>query len=633
MEAWSTSPPKASSTVTLYKRPHPEKELSKKISPEEEPPRKRKKITTAVDRSPPTNLSFADLGGMDIVIQELGKLLIPPLRGPTRYARKRNRPPGILLHGPPGCGKTQTANAVAAVFGLPFITFSATSIVSGMSGESEKGLREVFEEARSLAPCLVFIDEIDAITQKREGAQGAMEKRIVAQLLTCMDDLSFEKTGGKAVVVMAATNRLDSLDPALRRPGRFGKEISMGIPNKAIREAILRTLTRKWTIAGDVDFGQLANQTTGFVGADLENLVDTAGSIADERFLDTLLTPSSVPIEPALSLAANSFLNRMQREQQMESLIAAGANPDATLNSADFASALTQIQPSLKREGFATIPTTTFSSIGALESTCEALKQEVVVPILNAEEHARRGLLPPTGVLLWGPPGCGKTLLAEAVANAAGASFICINGAEPLSKYVGDSEKAVRRIFDRARNAVPTVIFFDEIDALAPRRGQTGNDTSPRVVTTMLTEMDKLGKGSGVYVVAATNRPHALDPAMLRRLSVKFFVGLPGELQRAEILHTLMQNMNRQMRDLNQQAPYILSDGALDVIAWTARKCKGFSGADMSELLRKAHREAMRAEEWQGITVGHFIKAMEGMAPSVEMKDQQKYEHMKRRFA
>ena len=613
--------------MRLQKRP--EKELSKKRSPEEEPPKKKKKANPAVNRSPPTDISLDSIGGMDPIIQELEDLLIHPLLRTKGYTASGAKPPrGILLHGPSGCGKTLIANAVAAEFGFPFIAFSATSIVSGMSGESEKGLREKFEEARSLAPCLVFIDEIDAITQKRESAQGAMEKRIVAQLLMCMDDLSLEKTGGKVVIVLAATNHPDSLDPALRRAGRFDKEISIGVPSKTIREAILRTLTRKNPVASDVDFEQLANQTSGFVGTDLSRLVSIAGSIADKRHVDALVPPSSSPMDLGVDPAANSFRSRIQRVKQLAALSPSDADCGATRTSADFAAALAQVQPSLKREGFTTIPTTTFSSIGALKSTCEALKTRVVAPILEPEKYARYGDMPPTGVLLWGPPGCGKTLLAKAVANAAGASFIHAGGAELLSKYVGDSEKAVKHVFDRARNAVPTVIFFDEIDTLVPRRSQASNDASVRVVTTMLSELDGLGDRKGIYVVAATNRPDAIEPAMLRpgRLAVKLYVGLPEEEERVEILQTLARNMNK-------SAPNAVHDNALISIAEVARRCEGFSGADFAELLQRAKLDAISRDEGHGITESNISKAMEGMDPSVRTVEMQRYERLKQKYS
>ena len=609
------------------KRPFLEKEQSKTRAPGEGPPKKKKKANSDVDRSPPNGISLADLGGIDSVIRELRQILLHPFRRPEYYKHPKRKPPrGILLHGPPGCGKTQIANAVAAELGVSFIAFSATSIVSGMSGESEKSLRDRFEEARNLAPCLVFIDEIDSITQKRENAQGAMEKRIVTQLLTCMDDLSFAKTGGKAVIVVAATNRPDSLDPALRRPGRFDKEINVGIPNKAARENILRTLGGDWPIASDVDSGQLASQTSGFTGADLGRLFDTAALFADLRQLDTMIPPSYIPMDPNISPELNVFRSQDQRMQQMETLLSSAADSRATITAADFAKALEEVQPSLKREGFTTIPTTTFSSIGALKSTCEELKMRVVMPILDPERFIRYSGTPHAGVLLWGPPGCGKTLLAQAVANAAGASFIYANGSELLNKYVGDSEKAVKHVFDRARNAVPTVIFFDEIDTLVPRRSHTGNEASVRVVATMLTELDGLGDRKGIYVVAATNRPNAVDPAMLRpgRLAVKLYVGLPGEEERVEILQTLVRNLKN---------PAAVHDNALIGIAEVARKCDGFSGADLAELLERAKLVAIRRDEASGITVPNFWEAMEGMKPSVQAEDIQKYERLKRKYA
>ena len=280
--------------ATEEQAPNPPVSVSKKRQPNGEPLTKRRKAVPGVDRSPPTHISLADLGGVDNVIQELKDLIVLPLFRPDIYMNSKIQPSrGILLHGPPGCGKTMIANALAAELGVPFISLSAPSLVSGMSGESEKALRDHFEEAKSMAPCLVFLDEIDSITPKRENAQREMEKRIVAQLLTCMDQLALEQTGGKAVIILAATNRPDSLDPALRRGGRFDKEINLGVPNEMVREKILRALTRRMALSEDFDFRHLAKLTPGFVGADLSDLVSTAGSAAIKRFLDTLKTETS----------------------------------------------------------------------------------------------------------------------------------------------------------------------------------------------------------------------------------------------------------------------------------------------------------------------------------------------------
>ncbi|MCJ1379024.1 hypothetical protein MMC17_002123 [Xylographa soralifera] len=587
---------------------------SKKRSANGEPLAKKRKSAVEVDRSPPTHISLADLGGVDSVIQQLEDLIVLPLLQPQIYTTSRIQPPrGILLHGPPGCGKTMIANAFAAELGVPFIALSAPSIVSGMSGESEKALREHFEEAKKMAPCLVFIDEIDAITPKRESAQREMEKRIVAQLLTCMDDLALEKTGGKAVIVLAATNRPDSLDPALRRGGRFDKEINLSVPSEPVREQILRALTRQMSLSGDFDFRHLAKLTPGFVGADLNDLVSTAGSTAIKRFLDTLKTQSTeMDLDPELDPSVSA------KVAELRGLIKRAREPAAkdiqavAITNEDFLTALPKIQPSSKREGFATIPDTTWADIGALRPVREELLTAIVEPIRHPEKYARVGITAPTGVLLWGPPGCGKTLLAKAVANESRANFISVKGPELLNKYVGESERAVRQVFVRARSSIPCVIFFDELDALVPKRDDALSESSARVVNTLLTELDGLSNRQGIYVIAATNRPDIIDPAMLRpgRLETLLFVDLPSEEERVEILQTLIRNL-----DIKFSAD----------IASVARDCAGFSGADLESLLRRAGYAAIKRDD--DIRLQDFVSARGSVRASVG--DRRKYDRLK----
>jgi ribosome biogenesis ATPase len=522
-----------------------------------------------------------------------------------------------LLHGPPGCGKTLIANAFAAELGVPFISISAPSVVSGMSGESEKALREYFEEAKRLAPCLIFIDEIDAITPKRESAQREMEKRIVAQLLTCMDEIALEKTDGKPVIVLAATNRPDSLDAALRRGGRFDKEINMTVPSEPVREQILRALTRKMRLADDIDLKTLAKRTPGFVGADLNDLVSTAGSAAIKRYLEILKSNSGEEME--MEIEGEDELSPKVRE--LRRLIShakespMGEETEIVLvSNADFFAALPKIQPSSKREGFATIPDTTWSDIGALGGIRDELVTAIVEPIKNPDIYANVGITAPTGVLLWGPPGCGKTLLAKAVANESRANFISVKGPELLNKFVGESERAVRQVFVRARSSVPCVIFFDELDALVPRRDDTLSEASARVVNTLLTELDGLGSSrQGIYVIAATNRPDIIDPAMLRpgRLETLLFVNLPSPLERVEILQTLVRNLSIEFgEDLRR----------------LAEECEGFSGADLGSLLRRAGYSAIKRRDT--IKFEDFVAAKSFIRPSVT--DLKKYERLRR---
>lgn len=615
--AWNTTTkaPKSEVNTTENNTPAPTS-TKKRHHGGESNSSKRRKAENAVDRSPPTHVSLTDLGGLDDVVQQLGDLVILPMTRPQVYLASNVQPPrGVLLHGPPGCGKTMIANAFAAELGVPFISISAPSIVSGMSGESEKALREHFEEARRLAPCLIFIDEIDAITPKRESAQREMEKRIVAQLLTCMDDMALEKTDGKPVIVLAATNRPDSLDAALRRGGRFDKEINMTVPSEPVREQILRALTRKMRLVDDLDFKTLAKRTPGFVGADLNDLVSTAGSTAIKRYLELLKSNSGeeMDIEGAYDLSPKVKELRRLIVHAKETPL--GTEAEVVLvSNADFFTALPKIQPSSKREGFATIPDTTWADIGALSGIRDELATAIVDPIKNPELYASVGITAPTGVLLWGPPGCGKTLLAKAVANESRANFISVKGPELLNKFVGESERAVRQVFLRARSSVPCVIFFDELDALVPRRDDTLSEASARVVNTLLTELDGLGSSrQGIYVIAATNRPDIIDPAMLRpgRLETLLFVNLPSPLERAEILQTLVRKLpvafNGDLRGL-------------------AEECEGFSGADLGSLLRRAGYNAIKRRD--AIKFEDFVAAKSFIRPSVT--DLKKYEKLRR---
>lgn len=484
-----------------------------------------------------------------------------------------------------------------------------------MSGESEKALREHFDEAKKMAPCLVFIDEIDAITPKRESAQREMEKRIVAQLLTCMDDLALEKTDGKPVIVLAATNRPDSLDPALRRGGRFDKEINLSVPSEPVREQILRALTRKMRLADDLDFKTLAKRTPGFVGADLNDLVSTAGSAAIKRYLEILRSNTGEEMEIEENDDQSPKVRELRRLIKHAKETPIGDETQTILvSNADFFAALPKIQPSSKREGFATIPDTTWADIGALGGVRDELATAIVEPIKNPEIYAQVGITAPTGVLLWGPPGCGKTLLAKAVANESRANFISVKGPELLNKYVGESERAVRQVFVRARSSVPCVIFFDELDALVPRRDDTLSEASARVVNTLLTELDGLGSSrQGIYVIAATNRPDIIDPAMLRpgRLETLLFVNLPNAQERVEILQTLVRKLPI---DFN------------DDLRKLAEECEGFSGADLGSLLRRAGYSAIKRRDT--IKFEDFVAAKQFIRPSVT--DMKKYERLRR---
>ncbi|KAI2632037.1 AAA-domain-containing protein [Hypoxylon sp. NC1633] len=572
--------------------------------------KRRKTEKPKEDRTPPSDVSLQDLGGMDDAIRILAESVTFPMRFPEFCLENGvEATRGVLLHGPPGCGKTMLANAFAASLGVAYIPVSAPSLVAGMSGESEKKIRELYDEAKSLAPCLIFIDEIDAIMGKRENAQREMEKRIVAQMLTCMDDLAPQKLGGKLVVTLAATNRPDSIDPALRRAGRFNQEISLGVPNEAFREAILRKMLQVGNISPDMDYKLLARRTPGFVGADLKDVVSVAkNEMARETMTQLAQTgPAEMDLDTDYQESPGLRLH----------LAIMGATDDAistakyVLTMEHMLSAVGKVQPSAKREGFTTIPDTTWAHIGALHDVREQLMLSIVKPIQEPERFASKGLEAPSGVLLWGPPGCGKTLLAKAVANESKANFISVKGPELLNKYVGESERSVRQVFSRARASAPCILFFDELDALVPRRDGNGPDASARVVNQLLTELDGIGSRLGVYVVGATNRPDMIDPAILRpgRLGTNIFVDLPDADGRVDILKTRMRRL----------LPSYADHDVLEAVARDSR-CDGFSGADLDNLHVAAGQAAIQRADVRGpdlLTPEDWEAALHKIKPSV----------------
>ncbi|CAG8669553.1 9460_t:CDS:10 [Acaulospora morrowiae] len=620
---------------------------------------KSKEVTDVHYATLPT-ARLSDLGGVDSCIEEVLELIAMPLTHPEIYLHTGVQPPrGILLHGPPGCGKTLLANAIAGELGVQFLSISAPSIVSGMSGESEKKIREIFDEAKEKAPCLIFIDEIDAITPKRETAQREMERRIVAQLLTCMDDLSWDKTNNLPILIIGATNRPDSLDPALRRAGRFDREIGMGVPDEQAREKILKVISSKLKLSGDFDYQNLAKLTPGYVGADLSALTTAAGVLAVKRiftqlgethhFTETDGNGSSAMSVDEKSLNANSsrdlftsFENQSPTDQMRSISNFLRNHPDPlteeeleplSITNEDFLQSLSKIQPSSKREGFATVPDVTWADVGALKFVRDELRMAIVEPIKHPEFFKKVGIIAPSGVLLWGPPGCGKTLLAKAVANESHTNFISVKGPELLNKYVGESERGVRQVFIRARASSPCIIFFDELDALCARRDDTQSEASARVVNTLLTELDGLENRKQVYVIAATNRPDIIDPAVMRpgRLDKLLYVELPTASERTEILKTLTK-----LTPLD-------NDVSLENIAQDPR-CTDFSGADLASLVREAAVAALRATLYSGnenhseqnneiyVNSSHFEIAFNKVASSVSKTDKRKYDLLREKF-
>ncbi|KAG8985990.1 hypothetical protein FRB90_004313, partial [Tulasnella sp. 427] len=661
-----------------------------------DPPSKRQRATTSSDGkdySPPST-RLSDLGGVQPCVEKMLELVAMPLCHPEVYLHTGVQPPrGLLLHGPPGCGKTLLANAIAGEIGVPFISISAPSIVSGMSGESEKTLRETFEEAKRVAPCLLFIDEIDAVTPKRESAQREMERRIVAQFLTCMDDLSWDKTDNKPVIVIGATNRPDSLDAALRRAGRFDHEITMGVPDEDAREQILRVQSAKLRLSGDLDLRALAKATPGYVGADLAALTGAAGVLAVKRIFKglaegTLVLPADTP-SMDIVIDDEQPSNSVEGATSPDTGPFSGLRPDVLpptsiahflrahpspltetqlspleITSEDFRLALSEVQPSSKREGFATIPDVTWADIGALDAVREELSMAVVQPLRRPELFKSVGVDAPCGVLLWGPPGCGKTLLAKAVANQSRANFISIKGPELLNKYVGESERAVRQVFARARASSPCIIFFDELDALVPRRDDSLSEASGRVVNTLLTELDGLeSRGTSVYIIGATNRPDMIDPAMCRpgRLDKLLYVDLPNSGERVEIFRTLVGAPSASSFKRRKPPKRVVPveggfDGPVFAAAETllqSSKAEGYSGADLASLVREAAVSALKRrlgtmpleegdddqppmpEEPQTIEVGleDFARALDKITPSVSAFQRRRYEALRSKLA
>ncbi|XP_068597171.1 nuclear valosin-containing protein-like [Brachionichthys hirsutus] len=611
-------------------------------------------------------LRFEDVGGNEETLAEVCKLLVH-LRHPEVYQQLGMVPPrGFLLHGPPGCGKTLLAQAVAGELQLPMLKVSAPELVSGVSGESEQKLRELFELAVSSSPCILFIDEIDAITPKREVASKDMERRIVAQLLTCMDDLSSVALAAQ-VLVIGATNRPDSLDPALRRAGRFDREICLGIPDEAARLRILKTLCRKLKLPEDFDYRQLARLTPGYVGADLMALCREAAMAAVNRVLLQTRGGPSGSLKEAETAGDQSGAepggvdhgddpglqeevgDERQEQGELRRLLRLLTNTERlseeelaglSILMSDFRSSLSSVQPSAKREGFATVPDVTWDDVGALQDVREELTMAILAPVRSPEQFRALGLSAPSGVLLAGPPGCGKTLLAKAVANESGLNFISVKGPELLNMYVGESERAVRQVFQRGRNSAPCVIFFDEIDALCPRRSGHESGASVRVVNQLLTEMDGLETRRQVFIMAATNRPDIIDPAVLRpgRLDKTLYVGLPPPADRLAILLTITKGGTK---------PELEADVSLEDVA-SDERCDCFSGADLSALVREASVNALRtylkSQQSSAVSCGHtyssavadirvskqnFDDAFKKVRPSVSKKDQKMYEQLR----
>jgi transitional endoplasmic reticulum ATPase len=523
-------------------------------------------------------VTYEDIGGLKEQLQRVREMIELPLKHPELFTRLGIEPPkGVLLYGPPGTGKTLIAKAVANESGANFYAINGPEVMSKYYGESEARLREIFEQAEKSAPAIIFIDEIDAIAPKREEVTGEVERRLVAQLCTLMDGL---KSRGR-VIVIAATNRPNALDPALRRPGRFDREIEIGVPDRDGRKEILQIHTRGMPLAKDVDLDRIADITHGFVGADLEALCKEAAMSALRRILPKIkLEEARIPPEVLEEL-------KVTKE--------------------DFENALKVVQPSAMREVLIEVPKVKWEDIGGLENVKQELREAVEWPLKYPEVFQRMGIEPPKGILLYGPPGTGKTLLAKAVATESEANFIAVKGPELMSKWIGESEKGVRETFRKAKTAAPCIIFFDEIDSLCPARGAGYGDAgvTDRVISQFLTEMDGIEKLGKVVVIGATNRPDLVDPALLRpgRFDRLIYVPPPDEKARLEILKIHTRGMP------------LAKDVDLEALA---KQLEGYSGADIAALCREAAMLALREDiNSKEVKLRHFQEAKKKIKPSL----------------
>ena len=532
-------------------------------------------------------ISYEDIGGVGEALVRIREMIELPLKHPILFRRLGIDPPrGVLLHGPPGTGKTLIAKAVASETKAHFTSINGPEIISKYYGESEKQLREIFDEAAANAPAIIFIDELDSIAPKREDVTGEVERRVVAQLLTLLDGME----GRDNVVVIGATNRRDAIDPALRRPGRFDRELEIGVPDKNGREEIINIHTRGMPISDDFDIGWLLDNSYGFVGADISALVRESAMKALRRYLPEIdLDEEHIPPE---------VLEKME------------------VTMSDFRQAIKEIEPSALREIYLEVPEVSWDEVGGLEEVKERLKESIEWPLTKPELFEHFGINPPRGILLFGAPGTGKTLIAKAIANEAKANFITIKGPELISKWVGQSEKAIREVFKKAKQSSPSIIFLDEFESIAGTRRTAsgdGSDVMNRVVNQLLSSMDGVEGMEGVIVVAATNRPEMIDPALLRsgRFERVLHIPPPDTAAMKEILkiHTADMPLGRfKINDL-------------------ASSLQNYTGADIEAICREAALIAMRAER-KTVSKKHFEQAIERVRPTVTDEMMQYYGRM-----
>ncbi len=537
------------------------------------------------DRIP--DITYEDIGGLRGEVMKVRELIEIPMKHPELFQKLGIEPPkGVLLYGPPGCGKTLLAKAVANESNLYFKSINGPEVMSKWVGEAEKTLRKIFEDAEKNAPSIIFIDEIDAIAPKREEAVGEVERRVVAQILSLMDGL---KSRGR-VIVIAATNRLNAIDPALRRPGRFDREIEIGVPDRNGRETILKIHTRNMPLVADVDLKYLASITHGFVGADLEALCKEAAMSVLRKLIPEINVKEEGPLP----------------EQLLQKIKVTKTN---------FEEALKNVVPSAMREVLIETPQIKWSDIGGLDYVKQVIKEAVEWPLKYSDAFSQMGIKPSRGILLYGPPGCGKTMLAKAIANESEANFISVKGPAVFSKWVGESEKSIRELFRKARQVSPAIIFFYEIDAIAPKRGyDAGTRVTEQVVNQLLVEMDGLEDLKDVVVIAGTNRPDIIDTALLRpgRFDKMVYIPPPDVKAREQIFKVHMKKMPLE-EDVSVES--------------LAEKTDGFSGADIEAVCREAAMSALRKDiDSKKLKNSHFLNAIKKIGPSLDKKELRWYE-------
>jgi len=538
-------------------------------------------------------VTYEDIGGLKEEVKKIREMVEVPLKHPEVFERLGVEPPkGVLLHGPPGTGKTLLAKAVANESEANFILLNGPEIMSKFYGESEKKIRDIFEEAEKNSPSIIFIDELDAIAPKREDTGGEVERRVVSQLLTMMDGL---QSRGK-VVVIGATNRPNSIDQALRRPGRFDREVEIRVPDKDGRLQVLKIHTRNMPLTKDVDLGYLASVTHGFVGADISALAKESAMVVLRRLLPKLEFKEDEPIPDE-------------------------ALKELKITKKDFQDALKVVRPSAMREVLVETPNINWKDIGGLDSVKQELKEAVEWPLQYPESFTRLGIRPPRGILLYGPPGTGKTLLAKAVAKESEANFIQVKGPSLLSMWVGESEKGVRKIFERARQVAPCVIFFDEIDSLAGKRGvEAGQKVTERVLNQLLAEMDGIEDLSNVIVIGATNRPDMLDSALLR----------PGRFDRILLTTSPSKEGREEIFKIHTKNMPLAKDVKIKKII---DQTEGFVGADMEAFVREAAMLALRSNmDSKEVKMKYFEEALKKTSASVSKTDVEKYKRIEQQY-